>query len=210
MSTDLLTTRETRGGDSGTSAGAGERLRVAVIIGSTREGRVGAAVARWFATHAQQYDAFELDMVDLLEVPLPVRLTEEVTPELDAWSARIDRADAFVIVTPEYNHGYPAALKHAIDLLYREWHAKPVGFVSYGGVGRGLRAVEQLRQVFAELHAVTLRDSVSVNVSDGEVDDLGWVREHTGASTAAKRLLERLEWWADALHSARTASAYTA
>jgi NAD(P)H-dependent FMN reductase len=193
-----------------TPSRAGRPLRLALIVGSTREGRSGTAIARWFATHVRLHEAFELDMADLLEVPLPSRLTEKASPELAAWSERIDRADAFVVVTPEYNHGYPAALKHAIDLVYREWHAKPVGLVSYGGLGRGLRAAEQLRQVFAELHAVTMRDSVSLNVFDGDVDEAGWVREHTGAASSAKTMLDRLEWWADALRDARAAEAYTA
>lgn len=192
------------------TATASDRLRVAVVIGSTREGRAGTAVARWFTTHARQRDAFELDVADLADVPLPSRHPEGATPELAAWSARIDRADAFVIVTPEYNHGYPASLKHAIDLAEREWFAKPVGFVSYGGVGQGLRAVEQLRLVFAELHAVTLRDAVSVNLFDGGVDEHGWVQEHTGAGGAAKTLLDRLEWWAGALRAARDAEPYAA
>jgi NAD(P)H-dependent FMN reductase len=201
---------ESRRGSAAAAARAGDPLRLAVVIGSTREGRVGAAIARWFATYAQQSEAFDLDMVDLLDVPLPARLTEGPSPERDAWAARVGRADAFVVVTPEYNHGYPAALKHAIDTVDREWHAKPVGFVSYGGAGRGLRAVEQLRQVFAELHAVTLRDSVSVDIFDGEVDDAGWVREHTRAGSAAKKMLDRLEWWANALREARAASPYSA
>ncbi|WP_222623425.1 NADPH-dependent FMN reductase [Streptomyces armeniacus] len=192
------------------TAGARDPLRVAVIIGSTREGRAGTAVARWFATHARRRDALDVDTVDLVDVPLPARHPETATSELDAWAARIGRADAFVIVTPEYNHGYPAGLKHAIDLVDREWHAKPVGFVSYGGVGQGLRAVEGLRLVFAELHAVTLRDSVSVNLFDGGVDEHGWIREHTGAGAAAETLLDRLEWWAGALRTARAAETYAA
>ncbi|MEV0646451.1 NAD(P)H-dependent oxidoreductase [Phytomonospora sp. NPDC050363] len=196
--------------DGGTERAGRDPLRVAVIIGSTREGRRGAAVARWFATHVHQHKAFVLDMVDLLDVPLPVRHSDETSPEVDAWAARIDGADAFVIVTPEYNHGYPAGLKHAIDLVVREWHAKPVAFVSYGGSARGLRAVDQLRQVFSELHTVTLRDSVSINVFGDELDDLGWVRDHSGAAVAAKTMLDRLDWWASALRTARVAEKYQA
>ncbi|MCD0447442.1 NAD(P)H-dependent oxidoreductase [Glycomyces sp. A-F 0318] len=184
-------------------------IRLAVIIGSTREGRIGPAVARWFATHAQQHGAFELDVVDLLEVPLPHRIGGPSTPELEAWAARIDRADAFAVVTPEYNRGYPGALKHAIDLVVDEWQAKPVGFVTYGGVGRGLRAAEQLRQVFAELHVVALRDAVSLNRFGGEVDEAGWVCDRTGAPQAAKTLLARLEWWAAALRAARRETGYS-
>lgn len=185
-----------------------DRLRVAVIIGSTREGRAGAAIARWFLTQAQQRDDLDLDVIDLLDVVLPVRHPEEPTPELAAYRARLDRADAFVVVTPEYNHGIPASLKHAIDCAQREWNAKPVGFVSYGGIAQGLRAVEQLRLVFAELHAVTMRDGVSINIFDGGVDDNGWVRDTCRAGNAAKTLLDQLEWWATALRDARTAAPY--
>lgn len=192
-----------------TSASASrDRLRVAVIIGSTRQGRAGAAIARWFLTQAQQRDDLDIDVIDLLDVVLPARHPEDLTPELAAYGARLDRADAFVVVTPEYNHGIPASLKHAIDCAQREWYAKPVGFVSYGGIAQGLRAVEQLRLVFAELHAVTLRDGVSINIFDGGVDDNGWVRDTGSAGNAAKTLLDQLAWWATALRDARTARPY--
>lgn len=121
-----------------------------------------------------------------------------------AFGARIGRADAIVVVTPEYNQGIPATLKHTIDQLQNEWYAKPVGFVSYGGIARGLRAVEQLRLVFAALHAPTLRDGVSVNLFDGSVDEHGWVRDvGGGAGKAAMTLLDELAWWATALRTAR-------
>lgn len=194
--------------DHTSTSASRDRLRVAVIIGSTRQGRAGAAIARWFLTQAQQRDDLDIDVIDLLDVVLPARHPEGPTPELAAYGARLDRADAFVVVTPEYNHGIPASLKHAIDCAQREWYAKPVGFVSYGGIAQGLRAVEQLRLVFAELHAVTLRDGVSINIFDGGVDDNGWVRDTGSAGNAAKTLLDQLEWWAIALRDARTARPY--
>jgi NAD(P)H-dependent FMN reductase len=86
------------------------------------------------------------------------------TPEVASITLRLANADAFVVVTPKYNHNFPAPLKNAIDWRYNKWRAKPVGFVSYGGMGGGLRAVEQLRQVFAELHAVTVRDAVNFHI----------------------------------------------
>lgn len=184
-------------------------LRLAVIIGSTRDGRAGPAIARWFVTHTQQRDDFETDVIDLLDVELPVRHPAEPTPGVAAWAARIARADAFVVVTPEYNHGVPGGLKHAIDQLTEEWYAKPVGFVSYGGIAQGLHSVEQLRLVFAQLHAVTLRDAVSINIFDGGVDEHGWVRDG-GAGGAAKVLLDKLEWWAASLRTARTVRPYAA
>jgi NAD(P)H-dependent FMN reductase len=183
-------------------------LRLAVLVGSTREGRAGAPIARWFVTHANQHAGFEIDVLDLLDVPIPTRLLERSSREQEAWAARIARADAFVVVTPEYNHSFPAPLKQAIDCAYHEWFAKPVGFVSYGGLARGLRAVEQLRLVFSELHAVTIRDGVSIGLDDG-VDGTGWVCD-PAAGQAAKVLLDRLEWWGRALRSARAERPYAA
>ena len=112
-------------------------------------------------------------LLDLADADLPSTYPAERNDTVTAFVDRIGGADAFVVVTPEYNHGYPAALKQAIDLPYDEWRAKPVGFVSYGGMAGGLRAVEQLRQVFAELHVVTMRDSVSFHMVGGRFDSDG-------------------------------------
>ena len=115
-----------------------------------------------------------------------------------------------MVVTPEYNHGYPASLKQAIDLAMQEWKAKPVAFVSYGGISGGLRAVEQLRQVFAELHAVTIRDTVSFAMAHGRFDSDGGLRDPDAAEAAVKVLLDELLWWGDALRAARAARPYAA
>ncbi|MCP2335463.1 NADPH-dependent FMN reductase [Actinomadura rupiterrae] len=146
-------------------------LKVAVIIGSTREGRLGGTVGAWIERHLQKRDDMEVDVVDLAATPLPTVLPELGQPlsdpdalaRLAAVSPRLAAADAFVVVTPEYNRSFPASLKNAIDWHNKEWHAKPIGFVSYGGFSAGTRAVEQLRLVFAELHAVTIRDGVGFN-----------------------------------------------
>jgi len=127
---------------------------------------------------------------------------------LGAVSPRLEAADAFVIVTPEYNHSFPASLKNAIDWHNAQWHAKPIGFVSYGGVAGGLRAVEALRIVLAELHAVTIRNTVSfykaaeVFGSDGKPND-------PGADGAAKAMLDQLVWWGRVLREARQTHPYT-
>lgn len=183
-------------------------LRLAVIIASTRTGRFGETVARWFVTRAQQHDDLQLDVIDLYGLQLPDNLDD--SPQTKAFTARIDAADAFVIVTPEYNHGYPAGLKRAIDAVRDEWRAKPVGFVSYGGLAGGLRAVEQLRQVFAELHAVGIRNTVSFHMAYDQFDSDGQVRDPETANTAAATLLRQLVWWARALHAARVAQPYPA
>lgn len=124
-----------------------------------------------------------------------------------AFAERVAAADAFVVVTPEYNHAYPASLKLAIDWLKVEWSRKPVAFVSYGGISGGLRAVEQLRLVFAELHAMTVRDTVSFHMARGKFDDAGKPTDAVGAERAATTMLDHLAWWARALRAARCQSA---
>ena len=106
-------------------------------------------------------------------------------------------------MTPEYNHGYPAALKQAIDCATASGSARPSGFVSYGGMSGGLRAVEQLRQVFAELHVATVRDSVSFHNVGGRFDDHGQPHDRLGCDAAAQTLIDQLVWWGSALRTAR-------
>jgi NAD(P)H-dependent FMN reductase len=185
-------------------------LRLAIIVGSNREGRFGHVVARWFVAQAKPRTDMTVDVIDLAEVDLPAVYPRHATPPIDAFGDRLDRADAFVVVTPEYNHGYPASLKQAIDLAHRQWQAKPVGFVSYGGMSGGLRAVEQLRQVFAELHAVTVRDTVSFHMAHGRFDGSGEPRDPSGCNAAAKTMLDQLAWWAAALRIARETRPYAA
>jgi NAD(P)H-dependent FMN reductase len=168
--------------------------RIALIYGSTRKGRFCDTVARWAAAEILRTRAFQIDQIDPAE---PIALHD-----------RIRRADAFVVVTPEYNHGYPAPLKALIDQVGTEWHAKPVAFVSYGGVSGGLRAVEQLRLVFAELHAVTVRDSVSFAGAHERFDQSGELLEPERPSRAMTRMLSQLQWWAVALREARDARSY--
>ncbi|MFI0355674.1 NADPH-dependent FMN reductase [Actinomadura sp. 9N407] len=194
-----------------------DRLKIAIILGSTRDGRFGTTVADWIETHLRQRDDMSTDLVDLVETPLPTVFpvlgqppaTQEAADLLAAVSPRLDAADAFVIVTPEYNHSFPAALKNAIDWHGTEWRAKPVGFVSYGGFSAGLRAVEQLRLVLAELHAVTIRDSVGFQGVWSQFGPDGTALD-PAADTAAKVMLDQLAWWAHALREARTARPYAA
>jgi NAD(P)H-dependent FMN reductase len=180
-------------------------LHIAVIVGSTREGRFAPTVAGWFAGQARRRDDLEVDVIDLAETDLPVAMPARRDAPLEAYAARIDRADAYVVITPEYNHGYPAALKHAIDLCHREWRNKAAGFVSYGGMAGGLRAVEQLRQVFAELHVATVRDCVSFHMVGGRFDEHGQPYDAEGVNQAATTMLDQLAWWASALRTARRA-----
>ncbi|NBE85319.1 NADPH-dependent FMN reductase [Micromonospora rubida] len=189
-----------------------EPIRLALIIGSTREGRFGPTVARWFLNQAKQRDDFEVDVVDLAEHELPTVITAQPTPEgaqaLGEVMPRIKAADAFVIVTPEYNHSFPASLKNAIDWHSTQWHAKPVGFVSYGGLSGGLRAVEALRLVLAELHAATVRATVSFHDAWKQFGPDGEPIDPEGCNTSAKYLLDQLGWWATILREGRERRPY--
>ncbi|WP_184759038.1 NADPH-dependent FMN reductase [Streptosporangium album] len=193
------------------------RLQIAVLLGSTRDGRFGPVVANWLLSHFARREDMDADLIDLVETPLPtvfpVLGEPPASPEarelLAAVSPRLATADAFVIVTPEYNHSFPAVLKNAIDWHGREWHAKPVGFVSYGGFSAGLRAVEQLRLVLAELHAVTIRDSVGFQGVWAQFDPAGTATD-PACDVAAKTMLDQLAWWAHALREARAVRPYSA
>ncbi|GLZ00711.1 NAD(P)H-dependent oxidoreductase [Actinoplanes sp. NBRC 103695] len=183
-------------------------LNLAVIIGSIRQGRSGHLVASWVSEEATKHDQFNVDVIDLAENPPPLALTNEPPAELAETTRKLDAADAFVVVTPEYNHSYPPGIKALIDWHYTEWRAKPVGFVSYGGAACGLRAVEALRLVFAEMHAVTIRDCVSFGMYSGGLGEDGRPTDEEGSNTAAKAMLDQLAWWASALKTARTESPY--
>jgi NAD(P)H-dependent FMN reductase len=185
-------------------------LRVAVIVGSIREGRAGAAITDWFVAQAEPRDDLDLDVLDLAELALPVVFPDDearIPTSVTAAGHRLDAADAIVVVTPEYNHSFPASLKNAVDWFHAEWFAKPIAFVSYGGRAEGVRAVEQLRQVFVEVHAMTTRDGVSINVDT--VDERGWPASD-GVEGAAKLMLDELAWWGRALRDARAREPYLA
>ncbi|WP_024805876.1 NADPH-dependent FMN reductase [Nocardia sp. BMG51109] len=194
---------------------ASDQFRVALICGSVREGRFGPTAASWMQNRIEQRPEMKLDTIDVADLSLP--LTQQAkpvpsgeydSPDVRAWAARVGAADAFVVVTPEYNHGYPAALKLAIDSINPEWRGKPVGFVSYGGISGGLRAVEQLRPVFAELRAVTIRETISFAQFWTCFDDNGIPRNAQALEAAADTLLDELSWWARALRQARNTMDY--
>lgn len=151
-----------------------------IIIASTRPGRVGLPVATWFDGVAREHGAFEVEVLDLAAIGLP--LLDEPGhpvarayqhPHTVAWSETIDRGDAFVLVHPEYNHSYNAALKNALDYLHAEWNYKPVGFVSYGGVSAGTRAQAALKPVLGALRMTPTVEAVNVPFVAQFVDDDG-------------------------------------
>ncbi|MFI1357780.1 NADPH-dependent FMN reductase [Streptomyces sp. NPDC020898] len=183
-----------------------------MIVGSVREGRFGPVVADWFRHQADLHGEFAVELIDLADTGLPLELPA-VPPALQPdllrpagmtdLTARLDAADAVVVVTPDYNRSFPASLKAAIDWHYTEWQAKPIGFVGYSGSSGGLLAIEQLRQVFNELHAHTVRDYVSFPRYYELFEADGTLRDPQGAEAAAKVMLDQLLWWGSVLRNAR-------
>ncbi|MEU7022327.1 NAD(P)H-dependent oxidoreductase [Streptomyces sp. NPDC046203] len=213
MDTKANATHVTIATDNAAGAVAPRPLRLAVIVASNREGRFGPVVANWFAGHTATRQDFETRVVDLADVDLPTALSHDPAPAVLAELAKVRpvlaEADAFVVITPEYNHSFPASLKALIDWHFTEWQAKPVAFVSYGGISGGLRAVEQLRQVYAEMHSVTLRDTVSFAGVHGSFTEDGTLKDPEIPDAAATGLLDRLAWWGEALREAKAVRPYT-
>ena len=186
----------------------------AVIVGSTRPTRFSEMPARWIARHLEEHPGVDAKILDLRDYPMPF-FEESVSPArpdrapfendvVHRWTAEIGSSDAFIVVTPEYNHGYPAALKNALDYVYHEWVRKPISFISYGSVG-GARAVEQLRLVAVELQMAPIRYAVHLPLQalmahyrEGDVDEA--LKESDGA---ARQMIEELLWWTEALKKAR-------
>ena len=184
--------------------------RLLIVIGSTRPGRVGLPVGNWFEQHAREHGGFELVRVDLAELALPLldepkhpRLGEYSQPHTFAWSEIVDAADAIVLVTSEYNYGYPAALKNAIDYLNREWVYKPVGFVSYGGIAAGTRAVQQLKQVVTAVRMMPVGVSVNIPFVAQFLDDQRVIQPNQPMTQAATEMLDELLALEEALRPLR-------
>ncbi|MGW0547117.1 NADPH-dependent FMN reductase [Streptomyces altiplanensis] len=189
-----------------------ETLSLAVIVGSVREGRFAPVVADWFVGQAREHGRFEVDLVDLADTPIPLELPPvppAMEPDLprpasmEPLTRRLAAADAVVVLTPDYNRSFPASLKAAVDWHYTEWQAKPVGFVGYSGASGGLLAIEQLRQVFNELHAHTVRDYVSFPRYYELFGPDGTLKNPEGPNGAAKVMLDQLLWWGTVLRDAR-------
>jgi NAD(P)H-dependent FMN reductase len=185
--------------------------KLLIIIASTRPGRVGLPVAEWFLDRARGHAGFELELVDLAVLNLPLldepahpRLRQYTKEHTKAWSSVVDSADAVVMVTAEYNYGYPAALKNAIDYLHHEWRHKPVGFVSYGGVAAGTRSVQQLKQVVTALSLVPVSASVNIPFVAQFLDDDQVVHANAVMEQAARDMLDELGRLSAALAPLRT------
>jgi NAD(P)H-dependent FMN reductase len=186
-------------------------LKIAVIVGSTRPGRVGEAVARWVCELAKRRTDAEFELVDVKEFNLPL-LDEPVPPAMGhyskehtrTWAAAIDSFDGYVFVTPEYNHGICGALKNAIDYVYREWNNKAAGFVGYGSAG-GVRAVEQLRLVMAEVQVATVRNQVALSLFT-DFENYTTFKPAAYHENAVNQMLDQLIPWTGALEALRAAA----
>jgi NAD(P)H-dependent FMN reductase len=185
--------------------------KLIIVIASTRPGRVGLPVGEWFAERARAHGGFEIEVVDLAQLQLPLmdepnhpRLRRYTNEHTKAWSAQADAADAFVLVTPEYNHGFTAPLKNAIDYLHHEWQYKPVGFVSYGGIAAGTRAMQMLKPVLVALKMTPVLEAVNVPFVRQFIDDEEQFRPNEILEQAADAMLDELVRVESALRPLRT------
>jgi NAD(P)H-dependent FMN reductase len=186
-------------------------LKIAIILGSTRPGRNGEPVSQWMYEIAKKRGDADFELVDIKEFNLPL-LDEPIPPSMGQytkehtkiWSAKIDSFDAYIFVTAEYNHGIPGALKNAIDFLFKEWNNKVAGFVSYGGAG-GVRSVEQLRLVMAELKVATVRTQVLLSLHT-DFENFTKLKPAPYQEKVANTLLDEVIAWGGALKALRTSS----
>jgi NAD(P)H-dependent FMN reductase len=184
-------------------------VKIAVVTGSTRPGRNNEAVARWVHELARKRTDAECELVDiedyhlpLLDEPVPASLGQYSQPHTRAWAARIAAFDAYVFVTPEYNHSTSAALKNAIDYLFREWSNKAAGFVSYGGAG-GARAVEHLRLILANVMVATVQAQVMLSLFT-DFDNFTTFRPDPRHEREVHTMLDQVIAWGGAMRSLRT------
>jgi len=183
-------------------------IRVGIIIGSTRPGRKAEAVARWVHGIASQRGDAEYELVDirdynlpLLDEPVPPSMGQYSKPHTKAWAAKIASFDAFVFVTPEYNHGTSGALKNAIDFLFAEWNNKAAGFVGYGSAG-GARAIESLRLVMGEIKVAAVRQAVLLSLFT-DFENMSTFKPAPVQEKAVNTMLDEVVAWGTALKSVR-------
>lgn len=190
-----------------------DKLNVKIILGSTREGRFSDKVGAWVSGVLNKRAEMQGEVLDLRDYPMPFFDQAETPgykskpyaePNVVKWTAKIKEADAFIIIAPEYNHGYPAVLKNALDWVYQEWNNKPVGFVGYGSA-LGARSIEQLREVAVELQLAPIRNAVHVSYALAQDIAKGTPAEQVFApfNDRLSGLLDQLAWWGNALKAAR-------
>ena len=185
-------------------------MKLEVIVASTRPGRAGIAFAEWFYERAVTHGRFEVSLCDLAELDLPMmdephhpRFRNYEHQHTKDWSARVDATDAFVVVTPEYNHGMTAPFKNALDFLHDEWQYKPVGFVSYGGASAGTRGVEHAKQVVSTLKMMPVFETVAIPFFAQFLDEGKRVKANDVMEKAAIDMLDELHKLAVALRTIR-------
>jgi NAD(P)H-dependent FMN reductase len=189
------------------------RPTLMIVIASTRPGRIGPAVAEWFRDRAIEFGGFDVEVVDLAKLDLPFmdephhpRLRQYLHQHTKDWSAMVEEADAFAFVMPEYNYGFNAPLKNAIDYLHHEWAYKPVGFVSYGGVSAGTRAAQMLKQVVTTLKMMPMNEAVSIPFVRQFLGDDGRIHANETMDLAADQMLGELLRWTEAMQPLRERS----
>src|SRR5947209_11975793 len=183
-------------------------LKVGIVVGSTRPGRKAEAVARWVHAIAEKRGDAEFEVADiqdfdlpLLDEPVPPSMGQYSKPHTKAWAAKVGSFDAFVFVTPEYNHGTSGALKNAIDFLFAEWNNKAAGFVGYGSAG-GVRAVEHLRLVLAEVQIATVRNQVLLSLFT-DFENFSVFNPDPRHEKSVNAMLEQVTAWGSALKTLR-------
>lgn len=176
-----------------------------VVVSSVRKGRVGLSVAEWFVGIAEAHQLFNVRLVDLKAIDLPIsdephhpRLRNYEHDHTRVWSQMVSEADAFVFVTPEYNYGTPPALNNALNYLYVEWNYKPAAFVSYGGISGGTRSVQMTKQTVSALKMVPIVEAVNLPFVAQHMEN-GRFKATAAHETSARTLLDELRRWTDAL-----------
>ena len=181
-----------------------------IVICSTRPGRIGPTIARWFHDFAGQHGKFEVELIDLADFKLPL-YDEPVHPARQdykhehtrKWSASVAAADAYVFVTPEYNYSPPPSLVNALDYVYKEWNYKPCGFVSYGGVSGGLRAVQAVKMQITTVKMMPMVEGVMIPMAGSQITDEDKFQSNELIDKSAVTLLDELRYWTDGLKSMR-------
>jgi len=187
-------------------------LKLNIIIGSTRPGRVGPVIGDWFKEFAKSHGKFDIELVDLADFNLPL-LDEASHPRLQQyehehtrrWSKSVGKADAYVFITPEYDYFPPASLVNAVQALALEWHYKAAGVVSYGGISGGLRSAQSLRQLLSNVNVHALPQTVPVPFFPQFISEEGEFRANEQMNEGAKAMLDELHKWATALKTIRSA-----
>lgn len=183
-------------------------MKIQIILGSTRPGRVGEQVAEWAVDALKDFEDTEFELVDianynlpLLDEPMPPLMGQYTKDHTKKWSAKIAEADGYIFVTPEYNHSVPGAFKNAVDFLNHEWHDKAIGFISYGAAG-GSRAAEQWRQIAGELHMADVRDQVLLYLGT-DFENYSTFKPTEAHAEQLKKVAEEVTAWSGALKQLR-------